>query len=218
MINYSPRFFRPRHTLLAVALMTVPSLFLFAENPAPTATSTTRTATAPAPRPATDRDKERERKRQEEIERTMEFFRVTQPDVWEQARVLREKDPAKFEETIRKAADTVNTLQELKRKNPKLYELNLKDFELYYKSLRLAKSLKAPDLSAADKTRMTAELAQVLTDQFDNRQKIRQLQIDEQAQKLKELENQLKEREKIKAQLIKKRVDDLLEKPPRLEW
>jgi hypothetical protein len=98
----------------------------------------------------------------------------------------------------------------------------MKDLELNYRSLRLARDLKKQDLSAEEKSRLLKDLQDVVSEEFDVRQQIRQLEIDEQAQKLrdliKDLEDKLKKRDEVKADLIKKRVDDLQEKTPRLDW
>ncbi len=204
--------------VVGLCLIAAPSTVVLLGEDHPHSSSAAATTSAPATTRASERDKENEKRKQEEIERVMEFLRVVQPDIWEQARTLRETKPQQFEALIRQTSQTVKHLEDLRKRNPKLFEQTMKALELNYRSLRMARDLKKPDISAADRERITKELEKTVADEFDVRQNIRQLEIDEQTEQLKKLEATLHDREKIKDQLIKKRVDDLLEKAPRLEW
>ena len=84
-------------TGLAV-LLTSSALTLWATNtpPAPATSAPTTDSSQPT-------TKTREQRHEEDINRVMEFFRVTQPDVFEKAKALRESDPAKFDKLIRGA-------------------------------------------------------------------------------------------------------------------
>lgn len=213
----SPRRFRPLLIAAGVVLCALPSAMSLLAEDAPVvlaskvATQPTTAATAPNP---TKKDARRE----EEISRVMDFFKQTQPDVYEQALKLRDSDPARFEKVIREASGTVKRLDELRRNKPKLFDLTMKDLTLNYRSVRLAREAKRTDLTPEQRDRNTKELQKVVEEQFSLRQQIRQFEIDEAAQRVRDLENALKDRDKVKADLIKKRVEELLEKPPRLDW
>ncbi len=168
--------------------------------------------------PATQPAKTKEQRKQEETARVMEFFRVTQPDVYEQAKSLRDNDTTAFEKMIHSAANTVNKLEDLHRRNPALFDLRMKDFELAYRSLKVAKEIKRPDITPSDRDQLTKDLTDLVSTQFDLRQKIRQLEIDDVQKQLADLSQQLQDRKADKDTLIKKRVDDLIETVPRLEW
>jgi hypothetical protein len=159
----------------------------------------------------------KEKKKQEEIDRVMDFFHKTQPDVYEQAKSLRDSDPVKFEQLVRPAINTVDRLENMRKRNPELFTLTMKDLELNYQSLRLARQLKQPDLAPADHDKIVADLSAKVTEEFAVRQQIRQKQIEDLQAQLKQLGDKLQNNETIKDVLIKKRIDDL-EKSPRLEW
>jgi hypothetical protein len=198
--------------LTGLALLLVPgTLTLLAdEKPKPSPTPPSQPATTQARKPNPDKE--------QEIARVMEFFRVTQPDVYEQAKTLRETDPERFEKLVRPAFHTVRKLEDLRKRSPKLFQLTMQDLELNYRSLRLSRQLKRPDLPAGDREKMTTELTGIVSTQFDIRQQIRQEEIENLKTQLKELGDKLQSNESVKATLIKKRVDDLVEKPPRLDW
>jgi hypothetical protein len=209
---------RPRTFLIAAAAILFPfGPLLAAENaatrPAAPAGSPTASATT-----APSNDQAVADRKEQEITRVMEFLRVTQPDVYEQARSFREADPARFEKLIRGALGTVNRLEDVKRRDPRLFELKMKDLELAYKSLRLARELQRPDLAAADRARMSEELTTAVTTEFDVCQQMREHEIASMRTRLQDLDKQLQERAKDKDALIKQRMQDLVEKPARLEW
>jgi hypothetical protein len=202
----------PARLFAGLVLVLLPgSLTLLAEDkPKAPPTSTQPAAPSRRPDPA--------KKKEEEIARVMEFFRVTQPDVYEQAKVLQGSDPARFEKLVRPTIYTVNKLEDMRKRSPKLFELTMKDLELNYRSLRLSRQLKRADLPPADREKLTTELTGIVSSQFDIRQQIRREEIEHLKTQLKELGDKLQSNEKVKDKLIKKRVDDLVEKPPRLEW
>lgn len=198
---------------LGLLLLALPSAVVLRAGDAPT---TKPAASAPATTRSAAADKER--KKQEEIDRVMKFFQDTQPDVYDQALTLRSTDQKQFENLIQGAGGTVRRLEDLKKRSPQLFDLTMEDLKLNYKSLRMARELHKPDLAPADKDRLVHDLQKLVSDQFDIRQKIRQFEIDEQAARLKNLDQQLKDRASKKDELIKKRVDDLNARIPRLDW
>lgn len=226
MRTFSPQLIRAgapgrkrRHLLLLgltgvllgqAAYLAAESVTSSATRPAETAIAST--ATAPTTEQAAALRK------QQEIARVMEFFRVTQPDVYEQARTLRDADPAKFEKLVRGALGTVNRLEDLKKHDPVQFELKMKDLELAYKSLRLAREVQRSDLDPAEHQRIAADLQATVAQEFDVCQQMRQEEITFIKSRLQDLDKQLQDRAKDKDALIKQRVQDLTEKPPRLEW
>ena len=173
-------------------------------------------ATGPATTQAATRSAEQ--RRQEDINRAMAFFKATQPDVYEQAMALRTSDPAKFDKLIMSAMPTVNKLEGMRKKNPKLFELSMLDLQLGYKSLRLAHDLKKPDMSDVERQKSAEELHQIISNEFDVQQQIRQIEIDDLQARIKDLDDQVKARAKDKEGILQKRGEDLSGDAPRLEW
>jgi hypothetical protein len=159
-----------------------------------------------------------EQKKQDDIDRVMEFFRVTQPDVYDQANGLRNSDPAKFDKLILNALPNVNHLEIMRQNKPALFALSMEDLKLGYLSLRLAHDLKRADLSESDRIRITHELELTVAAEFNVQQKIRQYEIDDLEAKVRKLNDQVKARESDKSAIIQKRTDDLTKGTPRLDW
>jgi len=179
--------------------------------PANASSQTRPTASQPA---ATRPDSQKE----EEIARVMEFLRVTQPDAYEKAKTLRSQDPARFEMLVGATAPTVAKLEDIRKSSPRLFDLSMQDLTLNYKSLRLAHELKRTDLPDSDRMKFRQQLSEVVSTEFAVQQEIRQIEIDNLRQQVENLGHQLQDRQQNKDKIIDKRVGDLIEKPPRLEW
>lgn len=156
--------------------------------------------------------------REQDIARVMEFFRITQPDVYDQALTFKETDPARFEKLVRGAVGTVNRLETLRKQDPALFDLKMQDLTLAYKSMRLAKELQKQDLPAADHDRLMTEMTAVVTTEFDVAQQMREHEIAYLKSRLTDLDKQLQDRANDKDALIKQRTQDLLQKAPPLDW
>jgi hypothetical protein len=176
---------------------------------------------APAPPPASQPaspPRTPEQRLEDDINRVMEFFRITQPDVYGQAQTLRVTDPMRFTRLILGALPTVNRLETTRQRSQKLFDLSMQDLKLGYQSLRIATDLRRSSLSEADRKKLREQLASVVASEFDVQQKIRQFEIDDLQQKVKDVDTQVKDRERAKSTIIQKRLDDLIERTPRLEW
>lgn len=196
------------HLIAGAALLALPSAMTLLADDAPVVL-----ASKVATQPATASAPKKDAKREEEIARVMDFLKTTQPDLYEQALTFQEKDPARFNKVIGDASGTVRRLEELKRRNPKLFDLEIKNNTLSYRSMRLARELNRADISPETKEKTRGELRKVLLEQFGVMQQIRQLQIDEAAQRLKDLEKELKDRETKKDALIEDRIKQLISRP-----
>jgi hypothetical protein len=148
----------------------------------------------------------------------MDFLKITQPDVYNQAKVLHGTDPARFDRLILSALPTVNRLEGIRRRSPQLFDLSMQDLQLGYQSLRIAQRLKRTDLTGADRANLTEQLRAVVAEEFAVQQEIRQWEIDELQEKVQELDGQVKDREADAEAIIQKRMEDLVERNPRLEW
>jgi len=187
-------------TLLAIGVlaMLLPSaVILLAEEKAAEKPATT----APA--------KTKEQKEAEEVARVMDFFHRTQPDVYKQAHRLQETDPEKFKSLIQPAIRIVNMLEDLKKRDPEYYDLKMKEYQLAFQSRRLAEQLHRNDLTPADREKIMAELADIVSQEFDNAQQVRRKEIANIVARVKRLQADLSEREKNKDKHLNRRLNDL---------
>jgi len=189
----------------------VPQILLAAGAPAPG-------GTGPATQPSTPPSRTAEQRRQDDINRAMEFFRITQPDVYEKALEMRKTDKANFDKLIMNAMPTVNHLEQVRKKNPKLFELSMKDLQIGYMSLQISHDLKRENLPDADRAKLIKQLSGLVHESFEVRQQIRQMEIDDLKIRLADLEMQVQEREKEREKRIGERVDDLIKNNGKLEW
>ncbi|HVS72258.1 MAG TPA: hypothetical protein VHQ47_13465 [Phycisphaerae bacterium] len=205
-----------RHLLLLglAGLILGQAAYLAAQSAKPPATRPAALSAATAP----TTEQAAAQKKEQEIARVMEFFRVTQPDVYAQAKTLRDADPAQFEKLVRGALGTVNHLEDLRKRDPVQFDLKMKDLELAYKSLRLARELQRNDLDPSERQRVSADLRAVVTQEFDVCQQMRQEAINFIKNRVQDLDKDLQNRAKQKDALIKQRIQDLTEKSPKLEW
>ena len=159
-----------------------------------------------------------EQRKQDDINRVMDFFKITQPDVYNQAKVLHGTDPARFDRLIMGALPTVNKLEGIRRRSQELFDLSMQDLKLGYQSLRIAQRLKRTDLTDADRANLTEQLRAVVAAEFEVQQQIRQWEINDLQEKVQDLDSQVKDREMDAETIIQKRMEDLVERNPRLEW
>ena len=168
----------------------------------PVATGTATTTSKPAV-------KSKETTQAEDVARVMEFFKQNQPEAYDKATKLQKNDPAKFEELIRPAIHTVNSLDEIKKTNPALYMLKVEDYQLTYQIHNKAQDLHRADLAVNERDVILADLSARVSRQFEVGQLIRQQEIADIEQRVQKLQAQLEEREKNKDKSIKRRMDDL---------
>ena len=168
--------------------------------------------------PAAPATRTAEQRHQDDINRVVEFLRITQPDVYDQARLLRVTDPMRFERLVLGALPTVNRLETTRKRSQKLFDLSMQDLKLGYQSLRIANDLKRGGLADGDRKKLTDQLKTVVAAEFEVQQQIRQFEIDDLQQKVKDLDAQVKDRDHTKNTILQKRLEDLTERTPRLEW
>lgn len=153
-----------------------------------------------------------------QINQILAFLKSTEPDVFHKAEILRQSDPKQFNKLIAEAAPNFARLERLRQRDPKLLHLTLLDLADTHESFRLAGELRQPGLPPSAAELLRARLKQVVTAQFDLRQKIRLHELNELVKKINELKAQLKRRQTQQLQIIKKRVAQLIGKPPSVNW
>ena len=153
-----------------------------------------------------------------QINQILAFLKSTEPDVFHKAEILRQSDPKQFNKLIAEAAPNFARLERLRQRDPKLLHLTLLDLADTHESFKLAGELRQPGLPPSAAELLRARLKQVVTAQFDLRQKIRLHELNELVKKINELKAQLKRRETQRSQIISQRVAQLIGKPPSVNW
>ena len=154
----------------------------------------------------------------QQINQIMDFLKTTEPDVYGKAEILRRSDPQQFDKLIAEAAPNFARLERLRRTDPKLLHLTLLDLADTHESFKLAGELRQPGLPPSAAQLLRVRLQQVVTGQFDLRQKIRLHELNQLVKKINELKAQLKHRETQRQVIINRRVAQLIGKPPSVNW
>ena len=154
----------------------------------------------------------------QQINQIMDFLKTTEPDVYGKAEILRRSDPQQFDKLIAEAAPNFARLERLRRTDPTLLHLTLLDLADTHESFKLAGELRQPGLPPSAAQLLRARLQQVVTAQFDLRQKIRLHELNQLVKKINELKAQLKHRETQRQVIINRRVAQLIGKPPSVNW
>ncbi|MGC9258613.1 MAG: hypothetical protein ACP5I8_00850 [Phycisphaerae bacterium] len=155
---------------------------------------------------------------QQQIAQIMNFLKATEPDVYNKAQTLRRSDPKQFATLIAEAAPNFARLEHLRKTDPHLLTLTLQDLADTHESFKLAGELRQPGLPPSAAQLLRVRLRQVVTAQFDLRQKIRLHELNELLKKINELKAQLKRRETRCQEIINRRVAQLIGKPPSVNW
>ncbi len=155
---------------------------------------------------------------QRQIERIMNFLKATEPDVYNKAQTLRHSDSRQFAILIAQAAPNFVRLEHLRKTDPYLLTLTLQDLADTHESFKLAGELRQPGLPPSAAILLRNRLRQVVTAQFDLRQKIRLHELNALIKKINELKIQLKRRETQRQEIINHRVAQLIGKPPSVHW
>lgn len=148
----------------------------------------------------------------------LDTLKKYQPDVYEQAVKLRDSEPAKFDKLMRDSSGYFRTIRDKQKSNPPLFEAYVQDLKKNYDALQIVKQMKSGETPADQKDALKASLSKVVSDQFEIRQKIRQLELDELTAKVEQLRKTLADRQADKDNQVAKRVDDLLKSTPPLNW
>ena len=175
-------------------------------------------ATTPASTPATSQPATAPRPKLKDEDVALNFLKQHEPEVYQDALILRDKDQKKYNDLIKEFIPEVRGLIEMQKRQPAYFELVVKDRRLAYRTIQMAKELRDAPLTPEARESRTKDLKDLVTRQFAVRQQKRQMELDELQRKLDDLKHQLDDREHNKDGLISQRITDLLKKNPRVEW
>jgi hypothetical protein len=148
----------------------------------------------------------------------LDLLQRFQPELYAKAVTLQKSDPKKLEQLLKNAVPNFRELKERQVNNPPLFQAYMKNLQLSYETVELAKRLRNFDGSADEKAALRDELGRRVSDQFDVVQQIRFLQLDELTAKVAKLRTQFSDRAAKKDDLVNKRVEDLMKPSPPLNW
>ncbi|MEM1109206.1 MAG: hypothetical protein AAGH99_11020 [Planctomycetota bacterium] len=162
---------------------------------------------------ARGRDRERRGRRLsgEDLDAAYDIVVRLNPQLAEELQTLREEDPPGFQRALEQRFSRVRFLVELEKRDPAMFELRMSDISLGRQTTLLAKQVREAR-KADDKDKyedLRDEIEAKVTEHFDVRQKIREMEIENLKRKLEELEETLDDRDDDRKDLIEQRVIEL---------
>jgi len=148
----------------------------------------------------------------EQLAEAVEVMRAISPWWADRVEDARKEDEQRFVNMVTRAYPRLRLFMELRRHDPPLYELRIKEAQLDSRSRRLSGQLhEAQQKQASEQAeQFKGELLAVLTEQFEVAQMARQHEIDTLKARLADLEKQLDEHRPEREELIQRRYDELL--------
>lgn len=157
----------------------------------------------------------------EQIQERLEILQEIHPELAERMENLRDENPERVSRALNEQAFWLGRFVELKRTDPVLYELTVENVKLDRASRDLARRYRRAH-EAGDDNQVRAirgEMAAVLEQHFDVRQKMRQHELQVIEQRLQTMRKSLAERLESRDQLIAQRLEQLTgESRERIEW
>ncbi len=149
---------------------------------------------------------------------TLDFLKAYEPEVLAWLGVLQSKDPKRYNEVMGNMVCEVNSLMDLKKRDPDRFPVTMQDRKYAFEALQLAAIIRNESSSVEDVQVAKTKLKATLTAQFAVRQQLRQMQLDFLQKQLDGLRQELNNREQSKDSLIEKRMEDLIKRNARGEW
>jgi len=169
----------------------------------------------------------RERGRERLLERETEFLSwlsKNEPNDAKELTALKEKDPLAYVKRLSIEMKKYRQVVDAEQTNPALAELLKKDLGLKEKRNELLEKLKGTT-DEKQKEELTAQLKEVIGERFDVIVQKQQLKYDELKKKLEELQQDvnksqadLENYKNNKEELIKKHLDNLINKSGQFDW
>jgi hypothetical protein len=148
---------------------------------------------------------------------TVAFIRENFPERAARLEILREQDPTTFREKARELHREVERLMELKEKNKALFDVHMEEIRLRTTLRKQAKTLREAG-SETERQQARTALRASLERAFDLRQQIKQGEVEELRDRLKELESGLERRKGRRAELIEEQLRKLASEEPESDW
>jgi len=147
----------------------------------------------------------------------MEYINQFDPVHHEKLKQLEAKSLESFDEALTRYALRFNELRKLRSRNPERYNRIFNERMIDDESFKLAQEYKKQELES-EKEKIHTQLEEVLYDQFEDRQKIREEEILRLEAKIQELKENLEKRQEKIDQIVEERLRKLLELEKELKW
>ncbi len=157
---------------------------------------------------------------EEEFKERLELLRELHPDLAERLEQLKDRNPQRVGAMIREHFPRLGEMLELRRRDPELFELRVKDIRANRKTLELAERYRQARRAGdqAQSQSLRDELQAAIREHFEVRQAQRERELAMLEERLEELRQRIKERTAQREELIQKRISELSEKARDAEW
>jgi hypothetical protein len=110
----------------------------------------------------------------------------------------------------------VEMMQELQRTDPQAFEYAKQERKLERESMELAQQYRKVGID--DRKAIESKLTTVLADLFDLREKMRAREIERLQKEIEELKERLKKRKELKEDIVRRRLNEMLDREDETDW
>lgn len=155
----------------------------------------------------------------EQIEAAVDMVRRMHPKWAEEIERAMDEHPERVKQMISRNP-RLRYMLELRERHPELFELRVEDARLSREQYELAHNMRAAREAGeeAEADELQGRLVEVVTEHFDIRQRIRQIELKQLEARLEQLRHELEERTDSRDRLIDERVAQLAEHGRRPRW
>ena len=155
---------------------------------------------------------------EQDVAEAMEFIEeYGGPEMVSKLKDLKVDAPVKYRAALKRALLEKRDLERLKENEPDLYKKRLRILELRAESFNLAENYRNAK-SDGEKNRIKEEMRNVLSKQFDLKEKEKGQRIERLEEEIARLKEELKERKTHKEEIVERRMLDLFGESNYLRW
>lgn len=141
------------------------------------------------------------------------------PELGARLEEIKKRNPERIREAIGHTnGPNLMRLVYLLRNNPEMYKMRIEEFKLNRESEDIAKQVREGGSDKAKLDKLRQQLRAKVTEQFSQRQKIRERELSDLEKRIDELRKEIRSRKEKQAELIAEREKELIEKPAKVEW
>lgn len=140
------------------------------------------------------------------------------PELGNRLEDIRKKNPERLKMVIGNHGPNLMRLVYLSRNNPEMYKMRIEEFKLNRESEDIAKQIREGGNDKPKTEKLRQQLRAKVTEQFTQRQKIRERELGDLEKRIEELRTEIRSRKEKQAELIAEREKELIEKPVKTEW
>jgi len=153
----------------------------------------------------------------EQEKEILEEIKKENPEEAKELMIIKKEKPIEFKKILIQRQHEIKQLAQLKESDPERYEQKKKQHSLERQSRQLAEKFHTSD-NEKEKTKIKNDLADILSELFDLREKDREEEMKQLTQKLEHLKSVLAERKKKKKEIVDRRLQELIGEKDVLIW